>query len=45
VQYVLDWNRRENNLVWHVIYGTDRDSAKLRVAVDATTGGFLRLEK
>jgi hypothetical protein len=45
VQYVLDWNRRENNLVWHVIYGTDRDSAKLRVAVDATTGGFLRVEK
>lgn len=45
VLYVLDWNRRENNLVWHVIYGTDRDSAKLRVAVDATTGGFLRVEK
>jgi hypothetical protein len=45
VLYVLDWNRRENNLVWHVVYGTDRDSAKLRVAVDATTGGFLRVEK
>jgi hypothetical protein len=45
VLYVLDWDRPENKLVWHVIYGTDRASAKLRVAVDATTGGFLRVEK
>lgn len=43
--YSLEWNRQTNELVWHVIYGTDRDSAKLRVAVNASTGEFLRVEK
>jgi hypothetical protein len=43
--YVLDWNRQTNELTWHVIYGTDRVSAKLRVAVNASTGEFLRVEK
>jgi hypothetical protein len=42
---LLDWNRQENALLWHVIYGTDRDSAKLRVAVNASTGEFARVEK
>jgi hypothetical protein len=45
VLYVLDWNRQANELVWHVIYGADRDTAKLRVAVNATTGDFSRVEK
>ncbi len=45
VLYVLDWNRQTNELLWHVIYGTDRDTAKLRVAVNATTGEFSRVEK
>ena len=45
VLYILDWNRQTNELLWHVIYGTDRDSAKLRVAVDASTGKFARVEK
>jgi hypothetical protein len=45
VLYVLDWNRQENALLWHVIYGTDRDTAKLRVAVNASTGEFSRVEK
>jgi hypothetical protein len=45
VFYVLDWNRQENELAWHVIYGIDRDKAKLRVAVNATTGKFSRVEK
>jgi len=43
--YSLDWNRTTNQLVWHVIYGTNRDEAKLRVAVNASTGEFLRVEK
>jgi len=43
--YILDWNRRSNQLLWHVIYGTSRDDAKLRVAVDASSGDFLRVEK
>lgn len=45
VLYLLDWNRSENKLEWHVMYGGGRDDAKLRVSVDATTGNFLRVEK
>ena len=45
VLYVLDWDRQKNELLWHVIYGTDRESAKLRVAVNASTGDFSRVEK
>ena len=45
VVYVLEWNRQANELVWHVIYGTDRDSAKLTVAVNATTGDFSKVER
>jgi hypothetical protein len=45
VLYVLDWNRQTNELLWHVIYGTDRETAQLRVAVNASTGKFSRVEK
>lgn len=45
VLYVLDWNHQTNELLWHVIYGTDRDTAALRVAVNASTGEFSRVEK
>jgi len=44
VIYILDFNR-ENELIWHVIYGSDRDSAKLRVAVNASTGDYMHVEK
>ncbi len=43
--YVADWNGRKNELIWHVIYGDNPDSAKLRVAVNASTGEFLNVEK
>lgn len=45
VFFVCDWNHNTNQLVWHVIYGTSRDGAKLTVAVDASTGLFIRVEK
>jgi hypothetical protein len=45
ILYSLDWNRQSNELIWHVSYGTDRGSAKLTIAVDASTGDFLREEK
>jgi hypothetical protein len=45
VLYVLEWDRLTNELLWHVIYGTDRETAKLRVAVNASTGNFSRVEK
>jgi hypothetical protein len=40
VTYVCDWNHVTNELVWHVIYGS-----QLRVAVNASTGEFIRVEK
>lgn len=45
VIFVLDWDSRKNQLLWHVVYGSSRTDAKLTVAVDASTGGFLRVEK
>ena len=45
ILYLLDWNQQTNELTWHVIYGTDRNTAKLRVAVNASTGEFIRVEK
>lgn len=45
VTYVCDWNHNTNQLVWHVIYGSSREGAKLTVSVDASTGEFIRVEK
>jgi hypothetical protein len=45
VIFVCDWNHNTNELTWHVIYGATRDSAKLTVAVNASTGEFIRVEK
>ncbi len=45
VFFVLDWDGEKNQLLWHVIYGTTQDDAKLRVAVNASTGEFERIEK
>ena len=45
VIYVCDWNHNTNELIWHVIYGSTRETAKLTVAVNASTGVFVRVEK
>jgi putative VirB-like lipoprotein len=45
VMYLLEWSRPTNNLIWHVIYGNNRNTAKLVVDVDASTAEFLRKEK
>ena len=45
VFFILDWDGAKNQLVWHVIYGNSQDDAKLRIAVDGSTGEFLRVEK
>jgi hypothetical protein len=45
VSFICDWNHNTNELVWHVIYGPSREGAKLTVAVNASTGEFLRVEK
>jgi hypothetical protein len=44
VVYFCDWNHNTNQLVWHVIFGT-RESPKLTVAVNASSGEFIRVEK
>jgi len=45
VFFVLDWDTAKNQLLWHVIYGHSQDDAKLRIAVDAANGDFVRVEK
>ena len=45
VIYICDWNHNTNELTWHVIYGGSRETAKLTVAVNASTGAFIRVEK
>jgi hypothetical protein len=45
VFFVLDWDMQKSELVWHVIYGNSQDEARLRVAVNASSGEFLRVEK
>ena len=45
ILYILDWNHNTNELIWHVIYGASREGAKLTVAVNASSGEFIRVEK
>jgi uncharacterized protein YceK len=45
VFFVLAWDTSKNQLLWHVVYGSSQDEAKLRIAVDATNGEFVRVEK
>jgi hypothetical protein len=45
IKYTLAWDPSSNLLLWHVIYGTSESDAKLRVAVNASTGIFLKVEK
>jgi hypothetical protein len=44
VIFVLDWNPKGNELIWHVIYGTSRNDAKLAIAIDASSGLFKHIE-
>jgi hypothetical protein len=43
--YILDFDAQQNQLIWHVIYGSSQYDAKLNVLVDASNGRFLRAEK
>jgi len=45
VTYILDWSKSPLALVWHVVYGTSRDDAKLVVDVNAGSGDYMRTEK
>ncbi len=45
VIFLLDWDGSKNQLVWHVLYGDNARQYKLNIAVDASNGSFLRVEK
>ncbi|MCI0353693.1 MAG: hypothetical protein L0099_01450 [Acidobacteria bacterium] len=45
ITYALSWDPRKNELVWQVMYGTSSSDAKLTIAVNASTGAFLRVQK
>ena len=45
VIFMLAWDAASNQLIWHVLYGENPTEAKLRIAVDASSGAFLRVEK
>ena len=45
VIFQLAWDASKNQLVWHVLYGENPTETKLRIAVDVTSGNFIRVEK
>jgi hypothetical protein len=45
ILYMLEWSRPTSELIWRVIYGNSRDDARLKVALNASTGDFIRVEK
>lgn len=45
VFFILDWSHNTNELIWHVIFGESADNPKLKVAVNASSGDFIRVEK
>ncbi len=45
ILYMIDWSKPTSELIWHVIYGSNQYEAKLKVAVNANTGEFIRVEK
>ena len=45
ILYMLEWSRPISGLIWRVIYGNSRDDARLKVALNASTGDFIRVEK
>src|SRR4051794_35308836 len=45
VFYTLDWSAATNELIWHVMYGPSKDQIKLSVAINASSGEFIRVEK
>jgi hypothetical protein len=45
VVYRLGWAPRDNALVWHVLYGGTGTDQKLAVAVNASSGQFMRVER
>lgn len=42
VLYTLDWNPKQKQLLWVVIYGTEPNQSKGIGVIDASTGKFLR---
>jgi hypothetical protein len=45
INYVLEWDRKQNAPLWYVVYGETMKDAKGVGVVNATTGTFLRAKK
>jgi hypothetical protein len=42
--YMLDWDSQNNELRWHVLYGSAPNKSQLTVIVDGSTGNFVHKE-
>ena len=45
VKFALTWDPLKSELVWHVVYGRNENTAPLTIFVDATSGKFLHAAK
>lgn len=45
INYVLEWDRKNNAPLWYVVYGDSMKDTKDIGVVNATTGAFLRAKK
>jgi hypothetical protein len=45
INYVLEWDRRQNAPLWYVVYGESMKDTRDIGVVNATTGAFLRAKK
>ena len=45
VFYTLDFDGGAHELIWHVAYGDSPTDYKLKIAVNASTGGFMKKER
>ncbi|MGA7169252.1 MAG: hypothetical protein WBX08_08895, partial [Candidatus Sulfotelmatobacter sp.] len=45
ILYALDWDSKNRQLVWSIMYGTSHSDSKGIGLVDATSGKFLRAVK
>jgi len=45
INFSLDWDAKNKQLVWVVLYGTSKADSKGFGVIDASTGKFLRAGK
>jgi hypothetical protein len=45
VFYSLNWNPRQNKLIWRVAFGEEQNNPKETLDIDASSGNFMKVEK